>query len=403
MSENEEEFQEIGHCGGQFTVTVGTDENGKRGIQLEWEHCRPTKASIFAVYALPQGIPVGIIQLGGIDVPWNPPPVPGCLAIFIASDIHGMFGHQCPDCEGYWRSSGVPSRWMQTCPYCGSRSEAHTFLTEGQNRYTRACCEKILIAMDSKVDGNFSVNMDEIADLVGKDCKKPPLYYAEVSQQNTYNCSACGKLNDILGRYGYCSNCGTHNGMDELWMDLQRIREVIKTTQSYEGCVKDTVAIFDSYARQVSKQLADRIPMTSRRKREWERKLFHNLSVCVEDLKRVFDINPFKGVKKSDIDFTIKMFHRRHVYEHNGGEVDEKYIRDSGDKSVRPKQLIRENATSTSKLVDLVLVMTKNIHEGFHEIFPPEDEPVQLHQRRMTDPEFTTSRQTMQLPPDGAK
>jgi len=380
MSEDEEEFQEIGHCGGQFIVTVETDEEGRRGIQLGWQHCRPTAAAIFAVYALPQGIPVGTIQLGGIGEPWNPPPGPGCMSIFIASDRQGMFGHQCPECGGYWRSDGAPSRWMQTCPYCGIRSDAHVFLTDGQKRYTGACCEKIHEAMSSEEDGEFIVDMDEIADLVGKEGEKPPLYYAEESQQNKYDCPACDGHNDILGRYGYCSNCGTHNGIHELEKEIEKIREEIRDTSNYEACAKDVVAAFDSYARQVSKQLAGRIPMTPKRKREWTKKLFHNLANSAEGLKTVFDIDPFKGVKQDDVDFATRMFHRRHVYEHNGGEVDEKYIKDSGDISVRPKQVIRETAESASRIASLVLAIARNIHDAFHAIFPPENEPIQYHQ-----------------------
>jgi hypothetical protein len=55
------------------------------------------------------------------------------------------------------------------------------------------------------------------------------------------------------------------------------------------------------------------------------------------------------------------MFHRRHVYEHNGGEADAKYIVDSGDNSVRLKQALSETQQSVHQFADL--------------IFPPEQEP----------------------------
>ena len=84
-----------------------------------------------------------------------------------------------------------------------------------------------------------------------------------------------------------------------------------------------------------------------------------------------------------DIDFAILMFHRRHVYEHNAGEVDEKYIRDSGDTSVRPKQVIRENAESAAKIAQIVLKMARNLHDGFHAIFAPEKMPIQSHQEHI--------------------
>src|SRR5215831_13284046 len=51
-----QEFQEIGHCGGQFTVNVQTTANRHRALQFGIRHSRPTPASWFAVYVLPPGV-----------------------------------------------------------------------------------------------------------------------------------------------------------------------------------------------------------------------------------------------------------------------------------------------------------------------------------------------------------
>ena len=58
--------------------------------------------------------------------------------------------------------------------------------------------------------------MDAVAEAAGKDVEKPPFYYAEQSQQKQFNCSACGEFNDVLGRFVYCTVCGTRNDLDEL-------------------------------------------------------------------------------------------------------------------------------------------------------------------------------------------
>lgn len=376
------EFQEIGHCGGQFTVTIKTDENNRRGIAFGFRHSRPTPAGLFAVYAIPQGVPVGTLQLGGIGEPWNPAPLPDCLPIFIGSDSLGMYGHQCPNCKGYWRSKGAPSRWLMTCAYCGLRAECHSFLTEGQRKYTSACVDLALKAMESDHDGEHVIDMDQVADAVGKEGPKTEFYYAEETQQNLYNCSACNDVNDILGRYGYCSTCGTNNGLGELEREALHIKEKINAGQEYEACVKDAVSSFDSYARQIAKQLATRIPMTPNRRKEWEAKLFHNLKWRVEELKTVFDINLFEGISQDDIDFTTLMFYRRHVYEHNGGEADERYLKQSGDTSVRLKQVIREKRESALRISDLVVNIARNLHTGFHKIFPPEELPLRYESNR---------------------
>src|SRR5712692_1645686 len=93
------EFQEIGHCGGQFIVEVRT-ENGQRGVSFGVTHSRPVPASLVAIYALPQGIPVGMILLAGIGQPFNPPPYPGCFHIFIASDSQDYLATSAPAAPG---------------------------------------------------------------------------------------------------------------------------------------------------------------------------------------------------------------------------------------------------------------------------------------------------------------
>lgn len=376
------EFQEIAHCGGQFTVSVKTDENDHRSIAFGYRNSRPNQSALFAVYALPEGIPVGTIQLGGIGQPWNPAPLPQCLPVFIGSDSLGMFGHQCPECKGYWRSQGAPSQWRITCPYCGLRAECHSFLTEGQTKYVQACVHLVLNAINGSKDGECAIDMDGAADTVGKETSKPNFYYAEESQQNLFKCSACGDTNDILGRYGYCSCCGTHNGLQELETEIANIKKSLNAGQQCEACAKETVSVFDGYARQLAKQLVRRIPMTPDRRNEWQKKLFHNLKIRAEEFKRIFDIDVLKGLSQSDIDFAVLMFHRRHLFEHNGGEVDERYIRESGDTSVRLKQIIRETQETVLRVSDLVTKIAGNLHNGFHEIFPPEQLPLKYEARR---------------------
>jgi hypothetical protein len=93
-----QDFREIAHSGGKITFDIHSDAEGKKQFRVTFTGSRPVPMSMFAVYALPQGIPVGDIQLGGIGQPWNPPPHRSCIPVFIASDSEGLFGHECPDC-----------------------------------------------------------------------------------------------------------------------------------------------------------------------------------------------------------------------------------------------------------------------------------------------------------------
>jgi len=363
------EFEEIAHTGGQVTFHVVTQPNGRRSYQVGWQHCRPVAAAIIAVYALPMGIPVSTINLGGIGQPWNPPPVPGCFPVFIGSDSEGKFGHQCPACSGYWRGEA----WPSTCPYCGIRAQGHEFLTNAQRLYIQQYCRRLADALEANEDGDHVIDMDAVADAVGKEAEKPPFYYAEISQQNKFTCNECGAFNDILGRFGYCSRCGTRNDLQELeGVTIPRLRDRINAGGPYEDCARDAVAAFDSFAGQYARQLVQHVPLTPARRALFDGMRFHNLRIVADKFKVAFDIDILKGIKEEDIDFASLLFHRRHVYEHNGGEADEKYIVDSGDTSVRPKQALHETQESAHRLAGLVVKMAGKLHHGFHEIFPPE-------------------------------
>jgi hypothetical protein len=333
---------------------------------------------MFGVYALPQGIVLCQAELGGIGSPLNPPAVPGgCYLVFIGSDSEGLFGRHCPACNGYWRGE---VRTTQFCPYCGLRARLLEFLTAGQVSYVAQFCAKIEEALNSDTDGEYIVDMDAVADAVGKGTDKPAFYYAEESQQDKFNCSACGAINDILGRFGYCSVCGTRNDLQELGdKTVPALRGRINSGGPYEACVKDAVSEFDSLVGVCVSQLIDHVGMTPARRSRLVNRRFHNLQQVAADLKEIFDIDILHGIAPDDIEFAKLMFHRRHVYEHKAGEVDEKYIADSGDTSVRVKQALHETMELAHRIASLVLKMATNLHRGFHEIFRPDGEPIRQH------------------------
>ena len=128
-----QDFREIAHSGGKIIFDISADSDGRTQFRVTFTGSRPVPMSMFGVYALPQGIPVGTIRLGGIGQPWNPPPHPSCLPVFLASDSEGYFGHECPNCGKYWRSGTL----VRVCPYCRAQGEASDFLKPAHLAYVR--------------------------------------------------------------------------------------------------------------------------------------------------------------------------------------------------------------------------------------------------------------------------
>jgi len=299
--------------------------------------------------------------------------------VFIGSDSDGKFGRQCPACDGYWRSDLD----AHVCPYCGIRARVVDFLTPAQRSYVQQFCAKMNDALGVEVGGEYVIDMDAVADAADASiAEKPAFYYAELSQQNRFTCEACGGFNDILGTFGYCTVCGTRNDLQELSdTTIKSLRDRINARGQYEACVRDSVAAFDSFVSQYVKQLVQHVPLTPARRNRLEKVRFHNLQLVAAELRQTFDIDILDGLAADEIEFAKLMFHRRHVYEHEGGEADEKYIENSGDKTVRLKQALRETIESAHRIAGTVQKMASNLHKGFHEIFPPEERPLQEYQR----------------------
>ena len=357
------DFQEIAHCGGKVIFSVSTSADGSQGFQVKITHSRPNAAAIFAVWAIEQGVALCPMDLGGIGSIPSAPPLPNCYPVWIASDSEGMYGHQCRKCSGYWRSKS-PSGY---CPYCAAYGASHELLTDGQQSYVKQYCDEINQAF-SMEDGDHVIDMDMVADAVGGASEKPPFYYSEERQQNKFTCGECKGVSDILGTYGYCSTCLKRNDLQELDAEILKIRDRIKVGDQNESCVKDLVGKLDSFVGRLANELITNIPLTRNRKHLIEKRSLHNLRAIASDFETVFGIRILNGMTEDDICFASMMFFRRNVYEHNSGEVDQQYIDQSGDTSVRFKEALTETSASVQRLASLIYKMADNLNCEFHEI-----------------------------------
>ncbi|WP_281993240.1 hypothetical protein [Sulfitobacter geojensis] len=378
--EKREQFEEVAHSGGLIVFKIRTDDEDRTSYQvnLSAKSVIPglggRKLAIRAIYALQQGIPLGVVRMGGMGGDFSDRPHPSCFPVFIGSDSEGMFGHQCPRCNMYWRSDEA-----RLCPYCGFEGPGHLFLTDAQARYVEEYCHTLSTALEKVKNGDIKIDMDAVASAACTDSEKPKFYYAEETQQHQFRCDKCGCFNDVLGRVCYCSGCGTRNDLEMLKEDISMIRERIAAGGPYERFVQDTVSCFDSYVRKHIDELKQ-MPLTRRRRGLIEGKTFQNLERTRDALKDVFDIDILRRLSDSNIAFCIKMFHRRHVYEHLGGEADDKYIQATGD-NVRLKQALTETQASVSDFCTQILKIAEELHVRFHEILPPLTEPIKRHKQ----------------------
>lgn len=366
------DFQEIAHSGGKITISVADDAEGRRSYQVGIRSERPNPMAMITVYALPQGLIVEPMHMGGLGDTTPPPSIPGCFPVYIMSDSEGYFGHNCPRCAGYWRSGP----WANVCPYCGLHLQSHDFTSLAQRKYVSQYCQKMEEALTNDEAGVYEIDMDAVADAVGKDSEKPAFYVSEQSQQTKFTCSACEEFNDIIGRYGYCSRCGTRNDIEDFTAAIACIREKLNNKEAPDVCLREAISSFDSFVAQYARQLAGMMPMTKGRKNRLTEQSFHGF----EDVRKIFsewfDIDIASGFKHGEQVFVKTKFFRRHVFEHSGGQVTQRYLDDSGDTTVKLNELLREKQEDVHSLLGFLNRLARNLHDGFHQLFPPNEAPI---------------------------
>lgn len=378
------DFSEVGHTGGLATFEVKKEADGQVGWQQGYSGSSPQPMTLVAVYAHFDGFACGGVQLGGIGQPWNPPPLPNCVAVFMASDTEGHFGHECPRCGKHFRSESIPAKFRLTCPYCGLRADGYRFLTPPQKKYVKHYVDTLFSAIADVKPGSDAVvkiDMDKLADSVPGE-PRPDFYYTSTTQQTQFKCAECGSFNDVRGKYAYCASCGWRNNLASLKTALSGIRQRLNNkTIAPEDAVKQAISEFDSVGRDFATQLAGRVPMKEPRRDQLKSLLFHNLERVNELLKPAFDIDLLRGVGDKR-DFVRMMFHRRHAYEHDGGVMTARYVAESGDSNAQEGILLRENAENLHQLIGVLERMAEVLSADFHEIFPPEPFCIEVERAR---------------------
>ncbi len=379
-----EDFSEIGHTGGKVTFTIVCNEDGHVRYQIGYSHSAPRPASLVGIYAHPDGFACGNIVMGGIGDRWSPPPFPNCIAVMMASDSQGKFGHECPSCKKHFRSENIPSRFPLTFPYFGLRRDSYYSLTPPQKSYISHYIQKLHTAIYEAEPGSTRevvIDMDVLADSITEE-PRPDFYYTSIAQQTEFRCSACNSYNDIRGRYGYCSSCGWRNSAELQRVALEKIRErLVSGELSPSDVVKQSVSEFDSAARDYVDQLITHVPMKVSRKNQLERLLFHNLDKFEELLANCFDIDLLRGMS-ADRAFVKKMFFRRHVYEHDGGVATQRYVEESGDVVLAKGDLIRETADNAHKLIGCLNRMISTFESDFQELYKPDAFCIEIEKER---------------------
>lgn len=360
------EFEEIGSAGGKIEILHNSDAS----VSLRLSGSSGGPWSAFQLGVSLDGKIIRHCPLRGM-VMRPPEPPPELAPIMVVSDREGLFGRTCPECHSYFRTSSP--REICTCPYCSHRNRNENFTTKNQLQFVDRVREAYCQAIASKQ--TVTIDLNKIAGELP--ANRPAWAYSEESQQNRYKCAGCQTIYDILGEYAGCPTCGKRNSLQVFEkhiaeVDAQLTEADAKLKDRHEReveweklsrCISD----FEAMARDIQGQLA-LLPAIPRRKSEIKALNFQNILKANGCLSNWFGFEFLARFSDADKDFLNRMFNRRHVLTHNAGRVDQEYLENTKDTTVRLNQRIVVRSNELRRIIPLLNKCAQNLFEAFESI-----------------------------------
>jgi uncharacterized Zn finger protein (UPF0148 family) len=360
------EFQEIAHSGGKLELLFQEPDS----VALQFSSGTAGGMGLFQVGVSLDGKILEYWPIRGMDMR-EPEPPSSMVPAFIISDRERLYGRTCPKCRSYFRTSS-PGK-IGICPYCAHRDRNIAFTTKNQLQFINKIRESFIAAFKEK--HSITIDLDKLADELPEN--RPAWVYSEERQQNAFQCPNCKTNYDILGEYAGCPNCGKRNSLQvferrvteveqqftkadaELTVRHEREVEWEKLTR----CISD----FEAMARDIQSQLL-LLPATPKRKKDIESLSFQSILKANDCLREWFGFEMLFHFSDEDKIFLNRMFNRRHILIHNGGRIDQKYLDNTGDTSVRLNQQIVVRSSEIRRLIPLLKKCAEYLFQGFESI-----------------------------------
>lgn len=278
----------------------------------------------------------------------------------IYTDDAGYFGRRCPDqdCGTFFKLksaafAAAPDDLRLTCPVCGFAGHHQLFTTPEQKRRAEtAALEFAKAAADqairefSRRRGTQTFQGGRLEWTAHKNPPRLPEPLPSYVEQATVRVFACPRGHDavIYDLLAFCPWCGAGTPPRAIFDDslaaqrrlLALIAEQPKearqdiqarggVTALAERALTAAVAASQNLAKQIHAQAAKSSPKGN----PWQ-----NVERLQKQWLTDFGADPLQGLDETTIRTLRAAFARRHVLEHNGGVIDDAYVRQTGEGTV---------------------------------------------------------------------
>ncbi len=284
------------------------------------------------------------------------------IPITMQSDEKGFIDRECPNEECLFRFKIKMTDWEEKvsdeevhCPMCGCVAEATKWWTQDQlNAAEEIAASYTLNMIQNKLDKSLkqlenSTRKNKFLKITYKPGKRISFINNPIGQMPEWEteivCPDCETAYSVIGTAYFCPCCGRNNVKTALLGSMSSIEKMVESLNDVEKLLTEKFGQ-DAARDMVNKMLEDSLGnVVSVFQKYVEQLYFQKTGVkarvndfqIVDKGSMLFNQACGKGYEVWLSEFELKrmtlLFQRRHIFEHNAGIVDEKYIEKSGDTS----------------------------------------------------------------------
>jgi len=304
------------------------------------------------------------------------------FSIPMKNDEEGFFGRECPneECLGYFKielGTGLQGEDLPChCPYCGQVGPHDTFWTQDQLEYTRsAAMREVQKYVGDMLKRTFPPSRPRRGDFLSitfqyKHGRPLPLYrYEEKQLETALVCSECGLRYAVYGVFAYCPDCGSHNSLQILEVNLDLASKELELSITIEGSLADQlvadalengVSAFDAFGRELFR--VNSVLATA--PDEVARISYQNLESLKSRVSKLYGIDLTTPFTAEEWRLLVQGFQKRHLIAHRMGVVDQAYISNSGDLWAVVGRKIDLDAKEVSVILLLVRRLGQHVQDA---------------------------------------
>lgn len=275
---------------------------------------------------------------------------------------HGYFGQICPSekCGKYFKIDANLVNKVVYCPYCGVEVHDADLKTPEQERYIndeakRVITDYALDEIDKMFANAFRGNQSIKYTSSRKNIRlKRSKSLIEKKVDSEITCPDCSSSFQVYGIFGYCPICRSESLMiydANISIIRNEIAEAKDQNRALRRAYYDLVSTFED----ICKKISNRHGLSNTN--------FQNISDTRQHfLKSPLKIDITAGLNDKERLTLRRVFQKRHVYDHNHGVINEKYIKlipeDQkliGEKAPLSLQEFEEAVQVQKKIIDTLI------------------------------------------------